>query len=31
MTRSLREVETISDERAQALLPGGLFDEQTDA
>ena len=31
VTRSLRSVETISDERAQALLPGGLFDEQTDA
>jgi len=31
VTRSLRSVETLSDERTQALLPGGLFDEQTDA
>jgi DNA recombination protein RmuC len=31
VTRSLRDVETLSDERAQALLPGGLFDEPTDA
>ncbi|MDQ6628168.1 MAG: DNA recombination protein RmuC [Pseudomonadota bacterium] len=31
MARSLRGVESLSDERAQALLPGGLFDEQTDA
>ena len=31
VTRSLRSVETMSDDRAQALLPGGLFDEQTDA
>ena len=30
MARSLRGVETLSDERAQALLPGGLFDEGND-
>ena len=30
VTRSLRGVETLSDERTQALLPGGLFDEPAD-
>ena len=28
MARSLRDVEAVPDERAQALLPGGLFDER---
>jgi DNA recombination protein RmuC len=31
MARELRNVETVSDDRAQALLPGGLFDEDDTA
>jgi DNA recombination protein RmuC len=31
VARSLRGVESLSDERAQALLPGGLFEDQADA
>jgi DNA recombination protein RmuC len=31
MSRSLREVESLSEERAQALLPGSLFDDEPDA
>ena len=27
VSKSLRDVEVVSDDRAQALLPGGLFDE----
>jgi DNA recombination protein RmuC len=31
MARELRSVESVSDERAQALLPGSLFDDEADA
>jgi len=31
VSKSLREVEVVSDDRVQALLPGGLFDEDEPA